>query len=480
LSETDVARQVTRGGAARAASYAAGSLITAVGSIFLLRHLGLVDFGRYGTVMALLTIVGGFTEGGLTTTATRDMSLLDPGTQRRALLRDLLALRVVLSALGTGVAVGFAALAGYDATLVLGTLIAGLGIVLVSAQAAFLVPLTIDLANGRVALSEVIRQGLLVAGIIALSVAGVGLQGFFVNQLAAGAALVLISPLIVGRRNVALPHWNWQRSRTLLRQAAPLAIVSVLGTVYFRVLVIVTSLLASDRETALFVTSSRVFELLIGLPLLMTGVVLPVVTVAARDDPGRLRYVTQRLTEVAFLAGALICLVLVIGSRPILVVLGGDQYGAVAPVLRLQAPMIVTLFLVSAWNPALIALHRQRSLAIATSLGLLASVASGVLLISLFDARGAAVAAVLAELVTCTGVYVALRTAGPGRDVSWAWVPRALVVVAAAFGAGLLCPGPDSVRTVAAVAVFAALAAVLRLLPHELLHTIGRHPSDRR
>jgi O-antigen/teichoic acid export membrane protein len=478
-SDTDVARRVTRGGAARAASYAGGSLLTAIGSIFLLRHLGLVDFGRYGTVMALLTIVGGFTEGGLTTTATRDMSLLDPGEGRRALLRDLLALRVVLSLLGTGVAVAFAVVAGYDGTLVFGTFIAGLGIVLVSAQAAFLVPLTIDLRNGQVAVSEVLRQGLLVLGIVVLALGGSGLAGFFVNQLVAGAVLIAISPFVVGRANVALPHWNWQRSRTLLRQAAPLAVVTVLGTVYFRVLVIITSLLTDDRQTALFVTSSRVFELLIGLPLLLTGVVLPVVTVAARDDLGRLRYINQRLTEVAFLSGALICLVLVIGSHTILVVLGGDQYGAVAPVLRLQSPMIVTLFLVSAWNPALIGLHRQRELAIVTGIGLAVSVASGCVLIPLFDARGAAVAAVVAELVTASGAFIALRRAGPGREMQFGWVPRGLLVTALGFGAGLACPGPDSIRTVVAGAVFLAAAAVLRLLPHELLHAIGRHPSDR-
>ena len=100
----------------------------------------------------------------------------------------------------------------------------------------------------------------------------------------------------------------------------------MLGTVYFRILVVLTSLLTDDVETARFVTSARIFELLIGLPLLMTGVVLPVMTVAARDDPGRLRYVTQRLTEVAALAGGLICLVLILGARPILVLLGGAQY----------------------------------------------------------------------------------------------------------------------------------------------------------
>jgi len=188
-----VARRVTRGGAARAVSYAAGSLVTAVGSIFLLRHLGLVDFGRYGTIMALLTIIAGFTEGGLTATATRDMALLDPGEGRHAMLRDLLALRVVLSLGGVAIAVAFAAVAGYDSTLVFGTFVAGLGIVLVSAQAAFLVPLTIDLRNGLVALSEVLRQGLLVVGIVVLALAGAGLEGFFVNQLAAGAVLVAIT-----------------------------------------------------------------------------------------------------------------------------------------------------------------------------------------------------------------------------------------------------------------------------------------------
>jgi len=470
---------VTRGGAARAVSYGAGSLLTAIGSIFLLRHLGLVDFGRYGTVMALLTIVGGFTEGGLTTTATRDMALLAPGTERRSLLRDLLALRVVLSTIGIGVAVVFAVIAGYDSTLVFGTFIAGLGIVLVSAQAAFLVPLSVDLRNGRVAVSEMFRQGLLVVGIIILALGGSGLGGFFVNQLLAAVVLVAISPFVVGRANVAIPHWNWGRSRTLLREAAPLAIVTVLGTVYFRVLVIVTSLLTDDRQTALFVTSSRIFELLIGLPLLLSGIVLPVLTVAARDDPGRFRYVNQRLTELAFLCGALICLILVIGSHPILVVLGGDQYGAVAPVLRLQAPMIVTLFLISAWNPALIALRRQRAMAIVTGIGLLASVTAGLVLIPLFDARGASVAAVFAELFTAGGTFLVLWRAGPGRELHFGWLPRALAVVGAAFAVGLLCPGSDAVRTVVACAVFVVGAAALRLLPQELLHAIGRHPSDR-
>ncbi len=470
----DVARQVTRGGAARAISYAAGSLVTAVGSIFLLRHLGLVEFGRYGTVMALLAIVSGVTEGGLSTTATRDMSLLEDRAERRLLLRDLVALRIALSLAGVAAAVAFALVAGYDPTMVAGTLVAGVGVVLVSVQAALLVPLAVDLRNGRVAVNEVVRQSLLVAGIVVLAVAGAGLGPFFANQLVAGALLLALSPIVIGRGSLVLPRLDWARSRRLLREAAPLAVATVLGTVYFRILVVITSVLTDDVETARFVTSARIFELLIGLPLLMTGVVLPVMTVAARDDPGRLRYVTQRLTEVAALAGGLICLVLILGARPILVLLGGAQYAGVAEVLRLQSPMVLTLFLVSAWNPALIALHRQKALAIATSLGLTTAVVLGFVLIPLFDAQGAAVAAVVAELVNAGAAFAALRRAGPGRELHFGWVPRALLVGALGLGAGLACPGPDAVGTVVGVAVFLLAAVVLRLVPPELLQALRR------
>jgi O-antigen/teichoic acid export membrane protein len=472
-SEQTVASKVTRGGAARAISYIAGSLVSAIASIFLLRHLGLVEFGRYGTVMALLTIVQGITEGGLTTTATRDMALLDP-RERRGLLRDLVALRIVLSLVGVALAVGFALVAGYEPVMVTGAFVAGIGVVLVSVQAAYLVPLAVELRNGRVAVNEVVRQTVLMLGIIGLALAGGGLASFFTNQAVAGLVLLAASPLIVGRAHIALPRWNPERARKLLREAAPLALVTALGTIYFRVLVIVTSLLATDDETAQFVTSNRVFEMLIGLPLLLTGVTLPVVSLAARDDPGRLRYVTQRLVEVAFLLGAGIGLVIVIGANSILLVLGGSEFESVASVLQLQAPVILTLFLVSALNPALIALHRQRQLAIITALSLLTAVVAGVILVPLMDAQGAALAAVLAELVNAGGAYLALRQAGPGRDISFGWLPRALLATGAGLAAGLACPGPDAVATVAAVAVFGAAVLALRLVPSELWALVRR------
>ena len=48
----------------------------ALGSVVLLRYLGVVDYGRYGTVISLMAAAGGIADAGLTVTGSRELSLL--------------------------------------------------------------------------------------------------------------------------------------------------------------------------------------------------------------------------------------------------------------------------------------------------------------------------------------------------------------------------------------------------------------------
>ena len=58
----------------RATGFVAVNLLTAIGAVVLLRYLGVEDFGRYGTVLALLSIVYGISDAGLTMTASRELA----------------------------------------------------------------------------------------------------------------------------------------------------------------------------------------------------------------------------------------------------------------------------------------------------------------------------------------------------------------------------------------------------------------------
>ena len=466
LSGPDVGRRVVRGGAVRVAGFAASNVFAAAGAVVALRYLGVEEFGRYGTVLALVAIVQGITEAGLSVTGTREVSLAVSAEERRGLLAHIVGLRIAFTGAGVLGAVLFGLLVGYDSTLVLGTLIAGTGVFLISVQAAMLIPLSVDLRNGTLTLNEVLRQGLLVIGFVVLALAGAQLLAFFALQIVAGVVLLAVTPWLIERRDLVRPHWTLEQLKRLAVIGLPVALASVLMAVYFRVLVVIMSLLSGDeRQIGLFVTSTRIFELAAALPLILSTIVLPVMTVAARDNRARLRYVVQETTQLFALIGVFAAIVIVLAAEPILRILGGEEYVAAAPLLRIQSIAVLTLFVSAAWSPALIGMHKQGSVAAATGIGLAVAIAGGLIMVPLWEAHGAAWAAAIADLFVVSAAYVLLRRAGPGRELRLTFVPRLVLASAFAF-AVVLIPGlPALADAVLAAAVYVGAAFALRIVP---------------
>lgn len=470
LSDQDVGVRVVRGGLQRSIGFLLTNLLSVAGAVVLLRYLGVEDFGRFGTVMALVNIVYGISDAGLTLTGARELAVRREQDDRRHVLAHVLTLRIVLTALGVLGAVAFAVIADYESELVVGTALAGFGIFLASVQSAMLLPLSVELRNARIAFNEVLRQAVLVAAFAALAVLGAGLLPFFAAQILVGVVLLAITPALLGRHHLVVPRWSAAQMRALVEIALPVAIANVLGVLYLRILVILMSLLSDDPvEIGDYVTSTRVIELVAGLPFLLGTVILPVLTVAARDDQTRMRYINARMTETLALGGVLLAIVVSFAARPIILLLGGDEYEGAIPVLQLQCLAVVTIFLASAWNQTLVGMGRVRALVVTTGAGLTAVVVAGLALIPPFDAEGAAGAAVIADLVLCIATYVALRRAGPGRELA---LRRLLLVVVAAIPAvaiGLVPGLPDVLSAAVAGAAFVAAALVLKAVPSELV-----------
>jgi O-antigen/teichoic acid export membrane protein len=470
LSDQDVGPRVVRGGLQRSAGFLATNLLSMAGAVVLLRFLGVEDFGRYGTVIALVNVVYGISDAGLTLTGSRELAVRREPEERRHVLAHVLTMRIVLTGIGVAGAVAFAAIADYGSTLVLGTALAGFGIFLASIQSAMLLPLNVELRNARIAFNEVLRQAVLVGAFAVLAVLGAGLLPFFAAQILVGVVLLAVTPLLLGRHHLVAPRWSNAQMRALIGIALPVAIANVLGILYLRILVILMSLLSDDPvEIGDYVTSTRVVELVAGLPFLLGTVILPVLTVAARDDEVRMRYINARMTETMALGGILVALVVSFGADPIVVALGGDQYRGAVDVLQIQCLAVVTIFLASAWNQTLVGMGRVRALVVTTGTGLAAVLIAGVALIPSLDAEGAAIAAVIADVVLCVATYVALRRAGPGRDLPLSRLLRVAAAALPAVAVGLVPGVPDVASAVAAGAVFVGAAVLLRAVPSELV-----------
>jgi O-antigen/teichoic acid export membrane protein len=480
LRSPQVGLDVIRGGTVRAAGYGAGMVLSAVTSVFLLRYLGVADFGRYMTVASLAAIVGGVTDVGLSAISSRDLALRPPGSdQRRRLLANLLGLRLVLTPLGVLGATAFAILAHYDRVLVVGTLLAGIGIVLVSSQVTMTLPLTVDLRIGRVTTVELLKQAVMLVAVALLVALGVSLLPFFGVQVAVGLAALAVTPLIAGREVVWLPAFDRSEWKTLLREALPLAVALILGIVYFRILIVLMSLLSSPVKTGLFATSFRVIEILYGVGALAVTVALPVLAVAA-EDRRRLRYMLQRMSEVAVMVACYLVLIVVIVAEPVLDLLGGSQYRGAAPVLRIQALALIPVFVGQAYQMALISIRRQSAQAVANGLALILVVALGLVLIPLDGARGGAVAALVAETALTALLLLVLvkadRTLRPTFGFLWK--------VACAGGAGasvLLVPVLSTgAKAVIATLLYAVILWSTRAIPREIVDAFSLPLSIRR
>jgi O-antigen/teichoic acid export membrane protein len=477
LSGPDIADRVVRGGAVRAVGFGVVNLLGILSSVVLLRHLGVSDFGRYGTVIALVAIVSGLADAGLNMTGSRELALLPRGPQRRQLLGALLGVRLLLLVAAALAALAFAAVAGYDSEMLAGTALAATGALLVGAQSTMALPLVVNLRNGLVTLSEVLKQVILVVGIVVLAAAGAALTPFFAVQVLVGVGALLSVPFLVSRTDLAWPSFSREDVRRLAIVALPVALASIVTAFYVRTLIVLASLLTSEYETGLFVTSARIVEMVGGVALLVVGVILPVATVAARDDRGRLRYVLAHTTKLALLGGGLLAITVVVAARPIVVLLGGEDFAPAASVLRLQAPVVLTIFLVYAWTAFLVADGHRRALVRCMLIGLAALLATAVPLIAQLDAEGAALAAVAADVVLTAVIYFAVRRVGDGRvGVEPDYMARYAVALAAGAGVALavLAVAPAAVAAVAAAAAFSGAAFALRLVPSELTALLPR------
>jgi O-antigen/teichoic acid export membrane protein len=475
LTAPDAGGRAIRGGAIRVGGYGVGLLLTAIASVFLLRHLGVVRFGQYTTVVAIVTVVFGVTDAGLTLVGQRELVHADPA-RRRTLLADLVGIRLVLTPLGVALGVLFTVIAGYPNALVTGTVLAGAGGVLAVVANTLMLPPTVDLRYGAVTTTELARQLVIVGGIVALVVAGAGLVPFFAVYIAGGAVALVVALMFVGMGGWIVPRFAWREWSPLLREAAPVALSSVVNVTYVRTLIIIASLLATAEQTGLFATSYRISEILLGVPQMMIGAAFPILVHSGAADETRLAYVLQRMGEAALLLGIGLGLVLVVGAAPIVQVLGGSAYADAASVVRIQSVAIAAAFVTQLGTFGLVALRRQRELVLVNVLALATVIVLGCTLIPLLEADGAALAASVGETLLALSAMAMLVRARPSLRPDLRYVPR-LLLAAALGGACVLLPVPDAAAAVLALAVYSATAWLLRVVPLELIEALVRRRS---
>jgi O-antigen/teichoic acid export membrane protein len=472
LTAPSAGGHVIRGSVLRVAANVAGIGVGIVTAALLLHYLGVAESGRYVTVMSLVAIAGSVGENGLNVSASPELALR-AAADRRGLLGNIVGQRLAVTPIAVLAVVLFAALAGYPGRMVAGTALAGTGMLIMSLANAMLLRLTVELRNVGLAFVDFFRQAATLVGVAVLVALGAHLLPFFAVQIAVGIAILALVPRLVGSGALVLPRFDRSEHRALLRGALPVAAAIVLGQLYFRLVIVLMSLISSARQTGFFGGSLRAMETLVNIPILVAGVALPVLAAAARDDHARLRYAIEGLSEGAIVAGVLVVLVAVRAAEPVMEIIGGDAFRPAGDVLRIQVAALLFIALYQIWTVSLIALGRQRDLILTNSLGLLGVGVFACILVPLFGAEGGAGASVAGDALLASLIYWRLHAAAGAARVSARFLAR---VSAAALIAcvPLLIPAlPDLLSAALAGIAFIAVGLAIGMIPDELRAALG-------
>jgi O-antigen/teichoic acid export membrane protein len=479
LGSSAAGELVIRGSAVRVSGYAVNVALGVLAAAFLIRHLGVADYGTFVAVTSLVTVVAAISDAGLGTIALREYAAR-PVAERDAFLRNLLGIRLLLTIFGIGAIAAVLAVAQDEGLPALGFTLVGIGLVLTVAQHNWAVPLAAQLRVGTVTALELVRSIGMAGLVLAFVAAGLGLNAFFATPIPVGIVVLVLTALIIRGSVPLAAGFQLRGVWSLLRDALAFTAASTLGVAYYRIAIVLLSVIATQEETGYFGASVRVIDTLTVVPVLLVSTAFPVLSRAAGEDAERFRYATHRLFDISLIVGVWFALSTAIAAAPAIELIAGSEFSPSIPVLQIQSASLLATFLAGASGYALLALRRHAALLVVNALALALAVTLTLILAPSHGAKGAAIAMTVSEFVLVALQIAALMRYRRELRPQLTFVPRVALAAAAAASIAFVPGLPALAALAVSTLVFFALLFVLRGVPPEVLDALrNRIGADR-
>ena len=293
---------------------------------------------------------------------------------------------------------------------------------------------------------------------------------------AAGMVLEDVFALLLLRPRLgAIPDRQSGRWREVVGAAVPLGTILVVNGLYFKTPALLLSVLATDRDVALYGVAYKAFEVLFALPGFVMVTLLPEL---ARLDAGEPRF--NAIVQKAFTAMTLLALPIVgmaLCGTEMMEVLGGSQYGEAGGLLAFILAAVTLACVQGVFGYTLVSQGRQGVLLKVSLTVLVVNVAANLILIPTLGLTGAGIALLASEVTSITLTMLAYRGVAP--------LPRVQVPAKAALAVGAMLAATsvrllfDSaiiglvVAGVAGVTAYGATLLVLHAVPDDLRVAFG-------
>jgi O-antigen/teichoic acid export membrane protein len=382
------------------------SIATGIAVITLLtRSLGAEGYGGFTTVTAYLQFFGIIVDFGLTLIAVQMLST-DKWNEKK-LFDNFMSLKVGTSLIIFGLAVAIAWITNYPQIVKLAITIASVSFFLNTIQQVYVGWYQKYLMIAKLAIAEVLSKFVLLGGVIYIVFSGGGLIELMPVLIAASATYLFFSLFFIRDRYRIGFAYDTDIIKEILRRSWPIALGIIFNLIYLKADTIILSLTRSQAEVGIYGASFRILEVLITIPMMILGLLLPQFTRAwATDDHSYFKILYQKTYDLIHIIVWPIALGGIVIATPLILFIAGDEFTASIPILQILLLALVAIFLSTLFGHLIVSMNRQKQAVWSYAVSAFLALLFYLLVIPIFGFWGAALITLAAEIGITALLYI--------------------------------------------------------------------------
>lgn len=373
----------------------------------LTRYLGVAQYGIYNLVFAYLASFGIFADFGLRLTLVRDLS----GEQEQSELKSTyFALQVILTLLSTFLALIFLLLFPYSPAIKMAIIVGSLGVGVGYMNGYGASVLQSKMKLDTAAILEIINRVVTVGAIVLFVWLQLNINAI-ISTILIGNIVTLVINMYITPEFFRLKHFpRLSLLSGIIKSSFPVGITSLLGVLYFKIDLMMLSIMKTTADVGIYSLSYKIFDNIIMLWLFYMASIYPLMSLAVKEKARpKINTLLKGSLVIAVVFSVFTIVISWLAAPLVINILGGKNFFASIMPFRILVIALPFVFINDVLYYLLLSLSKIRLITLTLVSALAFNFIVNLLIIPTYGYLGISVSTVITEMITLIGYAIALR-----------------------------------------------------------------------
>jgi len=363
-------------------------------TIITARYLGVTEFGTLSFALAFVTIITIFTDLGLNTVLTREISLQNSLEQRY--INHIFSMKLILVFVVLILSSIYFLLMQYPLDTLYFIFIISLSVIFTTFSSFFYSIIQAHENLKYQAVGSVLSSSLLLIGILLVEYLNVNAIWVAISYLLV-SVIVLLYILFFYSNNFILPkfEYNLNFNKLILKDSLQICLIGLFVTIYIWIDSMILFSIKGGFATGLYGVAYKIMLFFYFIPLAINYSIFPVISRLQSSNRLKLKQLLEKYFIFMIMISIPICIFITVLADKIIISLFGNGYLESILALQILIWSILFAFTASPFSELFIATKRQIIVTKITGLCMLGNVLLNLILIPKFSFIGASVATLL-------------------------------------------------------------------------------------